>query len=307
MLSIVISAHSRVPRLRCALRSLAAASRRTSCPTETIIVNDGSNSDVSQCVQSFADTSGNTQIVEIPWGGRSVARNRGAARAKGDRILFVDADVLCSERVLLFHSGLGRGDAREIYRGAIAHLMWLAAFDDPVAGTLTEEAKASLNISGSSRCELASRLLTGEALDSPDTLQPIARTPKFQRDLQRWFQTNPDDPLTSWIGCTGGQLSIDRDVFHQLGGFDEAMGVRWGAEDLEFGYRAVKTGVQVRHAEQSICYHMDHPSGGRTADHAWACRYFASKHKNEGIMKLLDYFDHRCTLAAVLEACHVAS
>jgi hypothetical protein len=219
--------------------------------------------------------------------------------------LFLDSDILPEREVLRVHSGLGPEANRFLVRGTIVHLPWLGALEDPVSGALTAEASRSLRLhSGSKPCMLASRTLSAETIENPRLLRTMARSGPFQRDLQRWFHSNPGDAAGSWIGCTGGQLSVDRCVFDSLGGFDERMGMRWGAEDLEFGYRAAQAGIATRYAEGSVSYHMDHPVSGRDGDHEWALRYFARKHGNEGVLHLLDYFAGKCSLAEAVEACH---
>ncbi|HEX7286703.1 MAG TPA: glycosyltransferase family 2 protein [Candidatus Angelobacter sp.] len=306
MLSVVIPAGGGVPRLRCTLACVAAAVRADATDTEVIVVNDGGALEIRECVDECAHPSAvEFKIVEIPRGGRSKARNAGAALARGDRILFIDSDILPEREVLRFHSCLGPEAARFLYRGTIVHLPWLAAFEDPVSGELTAEAAHSLRLrSGSNACLLASRTLSAEALENPGLLRNMARGTPFQRDLQRWFHANPSDVIASWIGCTGGQLSVDRSVFETLGGFDESMGLRWGAEDLEFGYRAAQAGIATRYAERSLCYHMDHSISGRAGDHDWALEYFARKHGNDGVLRLLDYFAGKCSLTEAMEACH---
>jgi glycosyltransferase involved in cell wall biosynthesis len=305
MLSIVIPAHSGVPRVRCAITCLMASLRPAQRPVEVIVVNDGASSEVRECVENLGSDSGlQLHVVDIPRKGRSGARNAGVAHARGDRILFLDADILAGKEVIAFHAELGPESEHLIFRGRILHLPWLCVFEDPLSGELTEEASRSLRVGGGKACLLTSRRLSCEALESPDMLKPMARTPQFQRDLERWFEQTSGGRMDSWIGCTGGQFSIARAAFERLGGFDEAMGMRWGAEDLEFGYRAAHEGVTVRQSTTAYCYHMDHTSSGRTGDHEWALGYFARKHGNDGVLRLLDYFDGKCSLAEAVEACH---
>lgn len=305
MLSIVIPAGGGLARLKCTLTCLEGAVRSEGTECEIFVVNDGCAPEVSEHVRSLsAQSPVDFQLVEIPRSGRSVARNAGAWRARGRRILFMDSDVLLEREALRFHASLGGRDTWVIYRGTIAHLPWLAALEDPVNGGLTAEAKRSLRGSADGASLLASRRLTPEVIENPALLRAHARSTPFQRDLAQWFRNNSEDSDASWIGCTGGQVSVDRTVFEALEGFDEAMGLKWGAEDLEFGYRAVQSGAVIRHAEEAICYHMDHSVSGRAGDHDWALNYFAGKHGNEAVLRLGDYFLGRCSLPDVLEACH---
>jgi glycosyltransferase involved in cell wall biosynthesis len=309
VLSVVIPAGGGAPRLRCTLMCLAAALRaEAAAAAEIIVVNDGALAEIRACVESSAQQTGaEFQLVEIAHAGRSAARNAGALRARGNRLLFMDSDILMEKEAIGFHSGLGPEAARVIYRGTIAHLPWLAAFEDPMTGEFTAEASRSLRIHASNPCLLSSRTLSQKVLEDPALLRPMARSTRFQRHLQQWFHDNPADISSSWIGCTGGQISVDRRVFDQLGGFDEKMGLRWGAEDLEFGYRAAQSGIAIRYAGDSRCYHLDHGVSGRAGDHAQALEYFAAKHGNQGVMRLLDYFDGACDLPEAMEACHATA
>jgi len=305
VLSVVIPAGGGAARLKCALQCLAASLHGGISNIEVIVVNDGGALEIRDCVhRSGREYAVDFELVEIPRGGRSAARNAGAARSRGDRLLFIDSDVLLEKEALVFHSTLNGAAARIIYRGTILHLPWLTAFADPVSGELTVEASRSLRLSNEDACLLASRKLSREAIENPELLKAGSRRPPFQRDLQRWFGGDPANIAATWIGCTGGQFSVDRSVWETLGGFDERMGLRWGAEDLEFGYRAVESGIAVRHAERARCYHMDHPVHGRDRDHEWALEYFAHKHANPGILRLSEYFGGKCSLNQVLEACH---
>jgi hypothetical protein len=305
VLSVVIPVGGGAPRLRCTLTCLAAALHAEAAAAEIIVVSDGAPAEIRECVETCGQqTRAEFQIIEIAHAGRSAARNAGALQARGNRLLFIDSDILVEKEVICFHSGLGPEAARLIYRGTIAHLPWLAAFEDPMTGEFTAEALRSLRIPASNSCLLSSRTLSLEVLKNPAVLRTMARSTRFQRHLQQWFHDNPTDISSSWIGCTGGQISVDRRVFDQLGGFDEKMGLRWGAEDLEFGYRAAQSGIAIRYAENSRCYHLDHAVSGRAGDHAQALEYFAEKHGNQGVLRLLDYFNGMCNLSEAMEACH---
>jgi glycosyltransferase involved in cell wall biosynthesis len=292
--------------LRCALLCLAGALRSEAAEAEVIVVNDGASAEVRECVQMAAQQTGREfQLTEIARAGRSAARNAGALQARGSRLLFMDSDILVEREAIRFHGSLGPDAECLIYRGTIAHLPWLAAFEDPMNGELTAEAARSLRTQASNACLLSSRTISQDVLHDPTVLRSVARGTRFQRHLQQWFQANPAEVTSSWIGCTGGQISIDRGIFDQLGGFDEKMGLRWGAEDLELGYRAAQSGIAIRYAENARCYHLDHGVAGREGDHAQALTYFAAKHGNPGVMRLLDYFSGACSLSDALEACHV--
>ena len=91
-----------VPAYRCAdqLRASLPALRANNWPRddwELIVVDDGSTDDTTAVATALAD-----RVVRVPDGprGPGFARNLGANEARGDILLFVDADVVVHPEVL---------------------------------------------------------------------------------------------------------------------------------------------------------------------------------------------------------------
>jgi GT2 family glycosyltransferase len=86
-LSVVVPVHDGGADLRACLAAIARSSRRAD---EIIVVDDGSRDSAVACATEFA-----ARVVSLPGPahGPAYARNRGAARASGDLLVFVDADV----------------------------------------------------------------------------------------------------------------------------------------------------------------------------------------------------------------------
>jgi len=81
--------------------------------------------------------------------------------------------------------------------------------------------------------------------------------------------------------CWSGHLSLRRDIYTDLGGFDDSLG-DWGAEDVEFGIRLVSSGVSLRLLEGAVSRHR---LEGRFRDglrrayrNGMALAYVASRH-----------------------------
>ena len=295
MLSVVIPTHERLSRLRLTLTSVFLQVRDEAVNAEVIVVNDGGCREVMTAVQQVRDQCGGgpTKVVNSSHRGRSAARNLGAAQASADRILFLDADVLLKPGALQAHVNWGMKMPGSLIRGTILHLPWLVAFEDPVKGTLTSQARCSLRVSSDEQVtRLFSRRLTLDRRGCPDgsNLASLARVTGFEKDIHTWLAVRPLGGRGSWIGCTGAQLSVNRKSLQILHGFDEAMGIRWGAEDLELGCRAEKEGIPLIHAFDAVVYHMDHDSSERNGDHAAALTYFSRKHRDIAPLRLLQYF-----------------
>jgi GT2 family glycosyltransferase len=86
-LSVIVPVHNGAGVLDRCLDALARSDFRD---YECIVVDDGSTDDTARCV---ASTHGAALVRLDARGGPARARNRGAARARGELLLFLDADV----------------------------------------------------------------------------------------------------------------------------------------------------------------------------------------------------------------------
>lgn len=86
-LSVVVPVHNGGADLRACLGALARSSRPAD---EIIVVDDGSTDGAAKCAPEFS-----AKVIALAGAprGPAWARNRGAARATGDLLVFVDADV----------------------------------------------------------------------------------------------------------------------------------------------------------------------------------------------------------------------
>lgn len=84
--SLVIATYNRGERIG---RTLNSALAQTTIPSEIIVVDDGSTDDTASWIRSRYPM---VRVESVPNGGTSLARNRGAAVARGDVLLFLDHD-----------------------------------------------------------------------------------------------------------------------------------------------------------------------------------------------------------------------
>ncbi len=91
---------------------------------------------------------------------------------------------------------------------------------------------------------------------------------RFKAFLSRkWTNGVPEnqtDPNSLFL--TAANVSIPRELFNKLGGFDESLS---DCEDYELGLRALKQGVSIHFNSNCIGYHLDKPD----------CRQFISRQK----------------------------
>ena len=85
--SVVIPAYNAARFVRQAIDSVL---HQTHAPLEVLVVDDGSQDDTPEIVESYAD--GAVRLIRQPNQGPSAARNTGIAAARGTLIAFLDAD-----------------------------------------------------------------------------------------------------------------------------------------------------------------------------------------------------------------------
>ena len=99
-------------------RCLSALAEVTPPPVETIVVADGDTDGSWQIAEEL-----NAKVLRLPEArGPARARNVGAAAARGDILLFIDADVLVPRRIL--------GQIETIFRGEPGLAAVLGSYDD---------------------------------------------------------------------------------------------------------------------------------------------------------------------------------
>ena len=95
-ISIIIPIFNEEKYLQACLESLLS---QTIVPQEIILVNDGSTNHSQQIIKEFSQKY-SFRIIQRPHLGPSLARNFGAKKARGDILVFLDADMKFDQRYL---------------------------------------------------------------------------------------------------------------------------------------------------------------------------------------------------------------
>lgn len=159
--------------------------------------------------------------------GLARARNAGAAAAKHDILLFLDADVLVEADWLA------------------AHARWHHAVSDVVTvGRYADVAVDGLDAEGiRARAGSLAQLLAGRA---------AAPRPGAEHLLRTNMLTTADDPYRALLG---GNFGVGRPFYALVGGHDESFR-RWGFEEIEFGYRAHTRGGLFAPVPEAFGWHQ---------------------------------------------------
>jgi GT2 family glycosyltransferase len=280
-LTLVIPYYDKWPRTKYLLESL---NRQTFESFEVVIVDDGSHVPLQHNIQQHGFSfSFPCRTIRASNGGRSKARNMGAAAAFGSIVIFVDDDIILPPDFVqthwkMHHEGKSKHSSAEagaplLARTAILDLVELTPFQDPETGEHFPFLEK--NIASSVRSQhLLSMYSVFDCWD--EFSRKRGRRSRLEKLIHRILN---DETLSAvrWIGCVGGNISMDREWFLRCGGFDERFKV-WGGEDVELGYRLVRNGTRFLYNSETAVYHLTHAHANHQKEREESRHYFLQKH-----------------------------
>ncbi|MGY1856579.1 glycosyltransferase family 2 protein [Modestobacter sp. SYSU DS0290] len=224
LVSVVVCTRDRSAVLAGCLERLRAL---THPQLEIVVVDNAPTDDSTRAVVAAAqERDDRVRYVVEPRPGLSAARNRGLAEARGAVLAYTDDDVAVDPDWV---QGVLRGFRRGSGVGCVTGLVCTAAVDTPAE----------------------------EYFDARTALWSTRCTPElFDLTADR-----PDDPLYPYapgLFGTGANLSFDRQVLLELGGFDEALGagtLTRGGEDLDVFVRVLRSGRAIAYEPAAVVWH----------------------------------------------------
>ena len=202
---------------------------------EVVIVDDGSRPPLE--TPSETPLSLRVMHQEDRGFGAARARNKGARAASGDILLFLDCDMVPEAGWLATHARWHHAASDVLTLGFRTHLDLADIGAEAVrghAGSLAD-------------------LFAGRPTEAPQWIEDrMARTDSLTSDDELIFRV-----------VTSGNLGVSAAFFHTVGGFDESFN-QWGAEDIEFGYRAYVRGAVLVPDRGALCWHQG--PGARISD-----------------------------------------
>ena len=267
--SVIIPTYQKLERLRLVLEAFRLQTLAVE-RFEIIVVDDGSSDGTREWLASVGFPF-SFRWIRQKHQGRSSARNAGTAASQHPVLVFCDDDTLPHPRYLEAHLFEHGQDQRLAVHGRIYSLPYLKFFRDPATGQPYDGQRPI-----DPQSPLHQLLLAG----SPQTVLLQAERQKklalLERQIEEILGTR-NHPLT-WLGFTGGNVSIRRAVLEEVGGFDRQFGLLWGGEDLELGYRLVGRGVAIRDAQAAACYHINHYRPSYREELGQSVQLFFDKH-----------------------------
>jgi len=225
--SVILSSYNQAGKLPLALEALRG---QGVAPLEVVVADDGSTDGTLEWLDEQEDAAWPFRLRyvtrEHSWYRLASANNLAAARAKGSRLLFTNADQVHCPGSVGAHSGLsGNVVGAGMFKGVDA--------------------------SRSGLVDLGMVRRFGE-------VERLARDHPSRKTNEGYV--GKVDPNRNPIGVWGGNFSVPAGVFRDVGGYDAAFDVGWGGEENDLVGRCVRAGATVSWVARSVIYHLDHPA-----------------------------------------------
>lgn len=247
-LAVIVSTYNRPDALRMVLAGLARQTRRD---FQLIVADDGSGEPTRAVVEAARIDFGN-RLLHV-WhedeGFRAgTIRNRAAAQANADWLVFIDGDCIPRSGFVAGHAACAH--ARRMIRGSRV-LLSEQFSTDLLAGRTSPDLERWAVVHQLHHCSSLNRLgpLRGGILDHARCLLSATRGRR-------------------WKDCRTCNLAVPRAAFEQVGGFDESF-TGWGYEDSDLAIRLLNLGLRIRRAPAATTvFHLWHREQPRTFEPA---------------------------------------
>ncbi|HTS92654.1 MAG TPA: glycosyltransferase [Stellaceae bacterium] len=262
IVSVVVRSRDEADRLRLTLASLKEQTARA----EIVVVNDGSADHTADVIAEAAASLPLTVVDHATPRGRSGAANAGARAATGDILLFLDGDTLAGPDFVARHGALHTPGDRVLARGETFHLRCTRFLRDPDTGTPAPGQEARLaRLPASELKEM--RVTRDQVIGDFAAIERRAMPgiypgagPHRLYELEMEAIVRHPACTVLWAAVSAANLSVRRQDFLRVGGFDEALDIN---EHRELALRLTLEGARILPALGARTYHMTHRSGWR--------------------------------------------
>jgi LmbE family N-acetylglucosaminyl deacetylase/glycosyltransferase involved in cell wall biosynthesis len=231
-ISVVVITHNKASYLEACLNCLGQTTFARH-RFEVIVVNDGSTDRTRDLLDAYSATY-TLSAIHKEQGGISSARNAGIADAAGELLVMLDEDCLPDPSALQNLWDAYRANPTALFIANVIHIDVCH-----VSGVCARVNRGSMDF-----------------METVDTLSPQAYTFALQPIL-RSIKEHLDELEVGWIGAQGPSVSMSRQMWAEVGGYDETFR-KYGMEDFDLAFRFRSQGGRLLYVENAILYHLDH-------------------------------------------------
>jgi GT2 family glycosyltransferase len=257
--SIIIPSYNKYPLN---LFSLYSLEYQTFDPSkmEVIFIDDASTDGTAQNLKNYQPPFHFRYIRSQYNLGRSKIRNLGIRSARGNILIFLDAEMITEPDFVRNHMKYHQENDHVIATGVMhSQAIYTCVFPEFGAKILNRISKLS-SVPIPSKVNAPYPLIDKKNIADGSYKNLIFKTFPWFKDISTNFQADLRGFQFPWMAFLTGNVSISKQFIQQAGGFDEKF-VNYGYEDWELGYRLAKMGAKFRIASDLGTYHQEHPIG----------------------------------------------
>ncbi|WP_309123287.1 glycosyltransferase [Paenibacillus sp.] len=277
--TIVLPSYNRYPFNAFCLRALEK--QTVDLSTMQVILVDDASTDETRRFRKYRPPYPFQYVRNERVLGVARSRNIGLKRAKGDVVVFLDADMIPDPNYVKFQLEWHRHDDRSVVlAGAEGARLYSALVPGMKSGQLRQivtmyrerdivRTRIDGALNGGERMDAAQLrsalrklkrsipLLSANEMDVPHRLDAFS-TPKSTKvnHLAAALGKGLRDSPIAWMGCPGN-LSVGRRLLRTVGGYDPDF-VGWGTEDVDLAYRLYRAGARFVVDDRVKRYHQEH-------------------------------------------------
>lgn len=220
---------------------------------ELIIIDDGSDTSISNIIDKYKSLGLSISFIQMQHNGnRAKNRQLAVSLAKGENIIFLDADMLPSKSFIEKHiNNLSKGEKTVSlgYRNLLYNFHHNLVTVDTI--------KENFQLIEDMPCELDERL---EMIYAHNKLGV--------------------ETTKAWYMVYSHNLALKKSFYQQIDGFDENFRFGWGVEDVELGFQLYKKGAVFLFDENILVYHISHEHSPHMLEQYYKnLNYFYLKYK----------------------------
>lgn len=257
--SVVIPTYNRAPLLRNTILSLLYQSYPIS-NYEIIVADDTSTDETMELVKSFSSNQLKTVSTKVN-SGAGAARNRGVSTAEGDLIIFCDSDFILPYDFISNHV-VEHEKQSAVALSGMGHWHYVYSYDFKddwfsYQKKDLEEANEIPFLRERIEKSIDNYLLTEKDIYNK-SIESFLFCPKWHKpwvsmfgEIIKTYGTKMKGFNYPWLSFCTGNVSLKKDLFLHLDGFNEKYRRR---EDWEFGYRLYSEGFKLRFSTKVEAY-----------------------------------------------------
>ncbi|WP_180960204.1 glycosyltransferase family 2 protein [Neobacillus cucumis] len=292
--SIIIPSQNKYPLNLYSLYSLEYQSFNPK-KMEVIFINDASTDQTDERLKNYHPPYHFQYIHSTQKLGRARVRNLGVQSARGNIIIFLDAEMITEPDFVENHYNYHLDSKNVIVSGA----MYSKALYSCIFSSFSQEQINKLGKLAKNNQQFYQRLNKCQfplnkpfpLLDKKDIETGTFKVLSF--NAYPWFEqitTNFNELMEGfsfpWMAFLTGNLSMRKEFIMEAGLFDDEF-FHYGYEDWELGYRLYKMGAKYLISNKMVTYHQEHPVEERKWKEAVGnFGLFALKHRDIDVLIL---------------------